>query len=252
MFQPLKSSKELARESWGIYKNQFEVLLGVGLIPFAFSLLSSLLFFQFPIPLFVSFMIYLLFKSLAYPALFFVIKDGIGIWGAYQKAYKFIFGYFWLTFLTLFIILGGFVMGIIPGFIFGFWSFLSIFIFLDGGGGGMYAILRSKKYVQGYFGQIFRRLLPTTILIILIALLITIPVNLINKDFRGYFQDLISIFITPFIMIYSYLIYKNLLIIKPDALIIEDQKRGLLILSFVVGFIAFFGFSFYMLSIFLL
>lgn len=144
-----------------------------------------------------------LFGLWAQVATFFAVKeDGLNFKKALAIAWPKIGPFFWVSLLAGFAVLGGFILFIIPGIIFSIWFCLSVFVFISEDLRGTAALKRSKQLVQGYWWPIFGRLFLIGILISLISSI-------------KFFGPLINIFfMSPFAIVYEYLIYQDLKRIK--------------------------------------
>jgi len=104
------------------------------------------------------------------------------------------------------VILVGGILLIIPGIIFYIYFEFSFFVFVGEGIKGAKALSRSKELVKGYWWQVFLREIVIMIVLFVSAWAIgQIPVI-------GFFLGLVLA--TPFVIIFSYLIYKDLKQIK--------------------------------------
>ncbi|MEW6570666.1 MAG: hypothetical protein AB1390_05770 [Nitrospirota bacterium] len=132
-----------------------------------------------------------------------VSDDTLGFKDALERGSQRIGSFIWLFILLGFIITGGFLLFIVPGIIFTVWFMFSQFILASENEKGMNALLKSKEYVRGFWFDVFLRLF----LIWLISLVIGfIPVA----------GPILSIFFIPFMMVFSFLVYQDLRILKSD------------------------------------
>ena len=106
--------------------------------------------------------------------------------------------YFWVVFLKSIIILGGFLLFIIPGIIFSIWFSLAEYAFVFDDKKGMQALWRSKELVQGYWWPVFGRLLALFLLAVFVSCIHNVGF-LIN-----------FVLVLPFGIIYGYVIYEDL------------------------------------------
>ncbi len=165
-------------QAWTIYKQRLGTFLGVMVIPMlvmivvlaifagggflSVSLLSSkfaaggiglliLLAILFFVIVFIS-------QAWGQTALLYAVKDSqerIGVMESYRRGWHKIFSYWWVSLLAGFIIVGGFLLLIVPGIIFGVWFSLAMFILIAEDIKGMNALLKSREYVKGKWGSIF-------------------------------------------------------------------------------------------------
>ena len=120
--------------------------------------------------------------------------------------------------------MGGYVLLIIPGVIFSIWFSLAAFILIGENITGMNALLKSKKYVEGYWGSVFWRFL---FFIILLGglLVILIIVSGASKTIGEFLKEILSLFGVMMGYIYGYRIYYYLRNIKEDLVFIPSQEE---------------------------
>lgn len=217
---------ELLRKTFQIYKRRIGVFLGIMVIPF----LVYLLFIPFfLLPLFFNLSFIAFYKSLglillpfvlsvmivlgiiafvvnlwASIALLYAVKERdqkIGIKESFTKGWSKILSYWWISILAGLITMVGFLLFIIPGIIFGLWFSLAGYVLVSEDIKGMKALLRSKQLVKGYWWKIFWRFLVLTFIVFLVTFI---------TGFIPFIRNIIYVFITPFSITFSFLIYENL------------------------------------------
>ena len=229
----LKKPTELLSEAWKLYKARWKTLLGIVAIPMLIilaviilgvtltenlknamlsgnlgdslfnSILSLILLF-----IFIAVIIAQIWSQVA---LIYAIKNNgdIGIKESYQKSKSKIKSFFWVSILVGFITMGGFIFFAVPGFIFAVWFAFATFIVITENLKGMDAILKSREYVRGHWWSVLWRFL--FMYIVLFGVMIAASIVLMLVPFLG---NLVSIALTPLIMVYMFLIYDNLRKIK--------------------------------------
>lgn len=106
--------------------------------------------------------------------------------------------FFWVTLLNTLVVMVGFILFIIPGFIFLVWFLFAPYIFISESLNGKLALKRSRELVQGYWWAIFGRFLSVTIIGIILS-------------WSPVVGSIISIFfLTPFSLIFFYVLYEDL------------------------------------------
>ena len=219
----LKGVVQLLKESWQIYRSKIKILLGIVMMPVIFSLLVTFVpwFPEFPAFIFVGILSLaaFLFWLLAVPTLIYAIKENTGIKESYQKGFKIFISYLWVAILVDLIATGGFLLFVIPGILFSIWFSLAIYVLIFEEKKGMSALLRSKDLISGKWWLVFWRFLVLIAIIFVVILVIVFlfktlgieqAVNVLNPVFQ--------LFITPFILIYGILIFKDLKSIKAEIL----------------------------------
>jgi len=225
---------ELLKQTFQIYKSRIGVFIGI----MAVSFLASLLFIPFfllsvlfslsfivfykslgiVLSLFVILIIIVLAVAVlivnlwATVALLYAIKERdkkIGIKESFVMAWHKVFSYWWISILVGFITMLGFFLLIIPGIIFSIWFYLTSYALVFEEKKGMKALLRSKELIKGYWFKVFWKLLALNIIILLIIYIISfIPI----------IKNIVYLFIAPFSVIFSFLIYENLKQLKCSKL----------------------------------
>ncbi len=133
-----------------------------------------------------------------------VADSSLGIRDALAVGWKKLWAFLWLFSIIGYIIAGGYLLFIIPGVIFSVWFIFAQYILASEQIGGMNALLRSKAYVKDRWFDVCIR--------ILVMWAISAGVGMV--PFLGI---ILAFLITPFSMIYSYLIYEELKTLNPDT-----------------------------------
>ncbi len=233
------NSRQILKESWAIYKNLFKTLIAILLIPTAsyllFIILGVIITFIAPGTLkygtvsimpwtiagiiltiiAIGLLIYVYIWATA--AQLFAIKDqaeGINWQEAFKRSKGKIWVFFGTSLLSGLAILGGFILFIIPGIIFGLWFSQSPYIVIEEGLSGSAALKRSKYYIKGRVGQVFGKFfyigIVTIALYIGLGIVLAIFGSLTNikYDDLSWISSIFSLIWTPLITVYSYQIYK--------------------------------------------
>lgn len=235
---PLQEPTELLSEAWELYKAKWKTFLGIVIAPILLILFIFLVFgigafgasffsfsfLEFSVANFITYsvgfvLILVLFLTIfiiqiwSQAALIYAIKENgeIGIKEAYRKSKSKIKQFFWVSLLAGFITMGGFVFFAIPGFIFAIWFSFAAYIVIMEELRGMDAILKSREYVRNYWWPVFWRFLFINLIMIGVMIIAALASMLIPLV-----ADIVSIILTPLIMIYGYLVYQNLKRIKGD------------------------------------
>ena len=270
--EKLKGVIQFFRESWQIYCSKVKTLLGVMAIPVGFSfiglvLLNCLSNTDLKYSLWFSILVAIYYfgsfflRLWAIPALLYNLKENTNFKESYQKSWKILISFIWVYFLLTVILTGGFFFFIIPGILFLVWFFLAIFVLIFEEKRGFDCLFRSKHLISGRFWSVFRRILMPVLIVFIIVILTSLPVSFsewISELRKAQINKIISYFlgllITPFVLIYGSLIYKNLKEIKteisyPFSLKIRRLKYLLpgILGALIIGF----GITIFLLHIFL-
>ncbi|MEZ4156910.1 MAG: hypothetical protein R3B52_03025 [Candidatus Paceibacterota bacterium] len=130
---------------------------------------------------------------------------------ALLKGWKLFVPYLLVTLLVGLITALGLVLLIIPGVIFAVWLAFSVFILMDNEGGIVISINKSKAMVKGYWWPVFGRLLALiAATIAVMAIVGAILSSLFGQEVFEILNQIISILITPLVMLYVKKIYDEL------------------------------------------
>lgn len=166
-------------------------------------------------------------------------REKTGVFDLYKKGFKYIFPFLWIGILSALVSFPGFVFLIIPGVILTVFFQLAHWTMLDNNQFGFDALSKSKKLISGRWWDILARMIIIGIIVYILNLLIGIIVTPISfaTAFIGLswiasiLQWLLSIFITPLTIIFTYLIYQNLTELKPDDDSAPSSKTWMIVLG---------------------
>ncbi|MBI2594852.1 MAG: hypothetical protein HYW38_01160 [Candidatus Colwellbacteria bacterium] len=211
---------DLFSESWKLYRERIGVLTKIMLLPVAFLLVGDLWELLNTVTWFggLSGFIGTVVSFFAALALIFALQEKVQFGESYRLAFRKIWSYGWLTVLSGFATLGGFVMLVIPGIIFVIWFVFAIYVFAIEGEKGMNALLRSREYVRGYWWQVFGR----QIVLVLVALAAVLGLGFIGAilaadEGAAFVINLFTLILAPFITVYLYMLYQNVKSLKPEV-----------------------------------
>jgi hypothetical protein len=212
---------ELFDRSWKIFKSRIGTLIALYLlsgvffiVPFGIFIgigyLFSMFFSGSKMALIVSgglvgMIAGIIAASWGYAAFIFAVADeSLGIKDSLDKGWQRVGAFIWLLSILGFIIMGGFLLFLIPGVIFTVWFAFAQFIIAGEDEKGMNALLKSKEYVKEHWFDVFLRLL--------IVWLISGAIGMVPI-----IGPILSILFMPFMMIFIYLIYEDLRSVKGDV-----------------------------------
>lgn len=247
---------ELLKNSLEIFKRRYKTLIAIFVIPIMIYVILGILaaiggiatvmsafagspFTILFIPVFIIIIITITLISIwSQIALLFSIKDQLGIKESYKKAWHKILSYWWVSILTGFIVLGGFLLFVIPGIVFSLWFSFGIYILINEDIKGLSALLKSKEYVKGRWWGVLLRF----IFLGLIYLAFYIIIIMLNAFKLKTISNIISILgyliFTPVVMIYMYKIYENLKSLKGEFAFSPTKKSKVVFSLFgVLGFL---------------
>ncbi len=223
----LISIGELLSKTWQVYKSKIKVFLGIMLLPVLINIVFFLVaagaglaglagkqFLKISLGGALPFMIVLgiiLFLGViiiglwAQIALLFAIKERkqqIGIKASFAKGWHKIISFLWISILTSLVTMAGFLLLVVPGIIFAVWFSLAPYVLVSEGLKGKKALSRSRQLVKGNWGKVFWRLFIITAISLIISISLSFITNVANL--------IIPLFLTPFVIVYTYLLYENI------------------------------------------
>jgi len=227
----LMSVRELFSESGRVYKEKVGVMVAIAFVPFAatftmvvvlqvlsnlgvgygYGYLSSAMVLVPVVGLAVC------ISFIAALALIYALRDNAGLSDVIGESARKVWGYLWVSGLGSLITLGGLALGIIPGLLFGVWFSIASFIYVFEEERGVAVLLKSREYVRGYTGAVAWRFAVVIFFGMVVSFAVSFPFGLVNKEAKDFMGGVLQILITPFILIYSYQIYKNLVAMKPEV-----------------------------------
>ena len=261
----LPSAGDLLKESWHIFLSRWKTLVSLALIAFLPPLLinlivwglsffypqAGLIFLALISPLLL---LSILFSSWGTLSLIYAISNSnLGFKESLKRGWHKIISYWWVMFLGGLIITGGYMLLIIPGVIFSVWFSLAAFILIEENITGMNALLKSKKYVEGYWGSVFWRFLFFTFLFGGLLVILIIVSGIVSGIISGIFKAIGAFLIEIFSLcgsiigdigltigyIYGYRIYYYLRNIKKDLVFAPSQKEKVwFVVAGIIGIIA--------------
>lgn len=207
---------ELFQESWAIFKSRFITLIGLCLLGIAGFIVPILLAgglasmttvggVPFVSLIALGLLVGILCGTWCYGGfLSAVVDDGLKLKGALERGKGIILPLVWVSFLSAFIVCGGYLLLIIPGIIFSVWFVFGQFVLVQDEARGIGALLKSREYVRGeWFNVAIRLLLIWAVSGIIGAIPLAGP--------------FLSLAFFPYVMIFQYLIFRDLRQIKGDV-----------------------------------
>ena len=161
------------------------------------------------------------FWTRAYIGIFLLVKknyQGEAV-ETYEETKKLFWPYIGLSLLTGLLVLLWSLLLIIPGIIFSFIYSFAIYAFFFEDKRGMSAISRSKEIIKGYFWPVVGRFLFLCLLVWLLMLIFavpmeTLPENSVAAQAWNFVAQIVSLLISPIVLIYVYNIYTDLVKVK--------------------------------------
>ena len=242
---------DLLKRTFSVYKARLGTFLGIMVLPLIYSVFFLILPANLKknlllgISLFIIFWLAVMVTSLwSSVSLLYAIKEReekIGIVESFRKGWHKIISFVWISILAGFITLGGFLLFIIPGIIFAIWFAFPIYVLVSEDLRGMNALFRSKQLVSGKWGSVALRLFTIGVIALVIYSVIFFPLSFfVGKKAADIGDSIISLFLTPFSVTFTFLIYEDLKKFKGEVSF-EPPKRGTKIKFILIGIIGMIG-----------
>lgn len=241
----------LLKETLGIYKKRFTILVKLVLVPIIiFSVASVMLLNSLQSSISASVFITFVLVSIV-GTIYSIVITGATIKMSNLQENLTTAEYFRLSLkmtpalllVLLFsglAVLGGFLLLLIPGLIFGVWFSLSAYSLIHENLRGRAALLRSKELAKGYWWAIFGRILfyQLFLFVVLAGIGVFSAITLLGgMDVMTiqYIVSVVSTLVFPLSIFYPYLIYENLTSIKGPP---RDTNTSSINKFIVIGIIA--------------
>jgi hypothetical protein len=223
-------AKALLSSAWQVYKKHWKLLVKIYLIPVL--ILFAALFAAFLTPSILNLSSVVLGVLLLVVALITVY---VSIWAhaalikavdlihknpAEQVNFKMVFSQgrnkigaiFGASLLAALVTIGGFILLIVPGIIWGVWYSLTSFVVVCEDESAMNAFRASKRYVKGRTASVLGRWVVVGLVYAAISIVIRIVIGTFihGSETAQVVNAVMSLFVTPFVAVYGYLLYVNL------------------------------------------
>jgi hypothetical protein len=238
----LHSISSLFSDSWKLYKERWQVLVEIVLLPtLVIALGYVLLSLGLPFSILGGLIVligYVIFVFSMLP-LVFSLHHTAGVDASYKATIGWFWPFVWVTILEMLAVLGGSIMLIIPGIWLGIALMLMTYVFVIEHRRGLDALRQSKDYIKGYWWAILGRALLLGLIFLAATIIIEIPVMIIaGNAARTLVTMVLTLFFVPFSLIYNYVIFKNLRALKPELAEAQTKKgTGFLKTSAIVGIV---------------
>lgn len=104
----------------------------------------------------------------------------------------------------------GFILLIIPGVILAVWFCMSAYVIVHENKSSIEALKTSRHLVKGRFWPVLARLLILIVIAIIISIIVSIISSTFGQTIRSFLNLVVSLFLTPFIIIYLERVYRSL------------------------------------------
>jgi hypothetical protein len=238
----LRSISSLFSDSWKLYKERWQVLVEIVLLPTLVILLGYVLFYLgLPFSILgglIVFIGYIIFIFSMLPVIF-SLHHAAGADASYKATLGWFWPFVWVTILEILAVMGGFIMLIIPGIWLAVALMLMMYVFVIEHRRGVDALRQSKDYIKGYWWAVLGRVLLLGLIFLAATIIIEIPVTIIaGNAARVLVTMALTLFFVPFSVIYHYIIFENLRALKPELAEAQTKKgTGFIKTSAIVGIV---------------
>jgi hypothetical protein len=236
----LHSISSLFCDSWKLYKERWQVLIEIVLLPVLVIVLGYvLLFLGFPFSIvggLIVFIGYVIFVFSMLPVIF-SLHHIAGVDASYKATIGWFWPFVWVTILDMLAVMGGSIMLIIPGIYLVIALMLMMYVFVIEHRRGVDALRQSKDYVKGYWWAILGRVLLLGLMFFAATIVVEIPIMIIAGNVAHVLVTMLLIlFFIPFSIIYHYIIFENLRALKPELADAQTKKgTGFIKTSAIIG-----------------
>ncbi|MGD1003701.1 MAG: hypothetical protein ABR884_03980 [Minisyncoccia bacterium] len=238
----LRSIGSLFSDSWDLYKERWQVLVEIVLLPtLVVALGYILLYLGFPFSILgglIVFIGYIIFVFSMLPVIF-SLHHTAGVDASYKATIGWFWPFVWVTILEILAVMGGSIMLIIPGIWLGVALMLMMYVFVIEHRRGVDALRQSKDYIKGYWWAVLGRVLLLGLIFLAATIIIEIPVTIIvGNAARVLVTMVLTLFFVPFSVIYHYVIFENLRALKPELADAQTKRgTGFIKTSAIVGIV---------------
>lgn len=227
---------QLFKQSLSSFRSRFKTVMGVMLVPVFFNLLlhfaqlisttqeafsQSLVFSILKVLLWLA---SLYIGAVSTLALVYVAKGGFGFKESYAKSIQNSISYILMLLFASLVIIGNFILLIIPGILFTIWLSLTVYVFAFEDVRGLALLRRSKQLIKGDFWKVVWR---TFIFMPITALILSLPLLILNVLFGDKYNLIttgVLLFVYPVIIFFGLHLYENLADLKKDSFLGEPKK----------------------------
>lgn len=258
----LPGAIELLKESWALFAVNFMTYVGIVLLPmllwgglaavvvgglFGLSLFSVLFsnmgvigYLAVALGVIVAVFAILVLQFWGRVALLSAVRDStsgpVTIIDAFKRSWSMVGAYVWVAFLVSFVVMGGFLLFIIPGIIFMVWFSLATYVVVNENIRGMDALMRAKEYARGKWFPIFLRLVFIGIVILAATYIPAYFITATGIPYLGeILQLLLGVVVGPLGVVYGYLLYRALRRMRGADIPAPTNKWVFITIGFVGG-----------------
>lgn len=143
---------------------------------------------------------------------FAVVNDSLSIREALSAGRMWLWSFLWLNLLMSFIIMGGYLLFIIPGVIFTLWFSISPFVMAEEGETGMSAMLKSREYVKQDWPGVLLRLFVVWLVMMAVGM---VPIAGV----------VLTYIFMPFAAIFVHRVYIDLKAMRGDTVFVPTTRE---------------------------
>ncbi|MEK7538712.1 MAG: hypothetical protein AAB552_02630 [Patescibacteria group bacterium] len=226
----LLGAPALLGKAWTLYKQRWTTFLTIMIAPALLSILvevgsssvknmgaslNPFIFFGVALVMLLALVIINIWSSVALLHAIKGTSEHLSVTASYGRGARHILAFVWISILTTLIVMGGFMLLIIPGIIFAIWFMFATMVVVDDNTKGMNALLKSREYVRGrWWGTWWRMFFVGLIFIPIFIVLFILSYLLTFKFLLPVAGDILStistLFLTPIMMTYMFVLYENL------------------------------------------
>jgi hypothetical protein len=156
---------------------------------------------------------------------------------SYTSSFSYVRSYMWLSVVSLFVVAGGIVLFVAPGFIFLVWFILASYIVVAEGERGLGSLARSREYIRENFWGVVGRLIAFSLLLIPLCVLVV----WVMRSFPGIVVEILGVVVlyllAPLGIVFGFALYSALRSMKPQVREMRMLPQKLFAFAGVLGFV---------------
>ncbi|MDP3996758.1 MAG: hypothetical protein Q8P86_03650 [bacterium] len=223
----LPSGSALMSETWGLYRSKLATLIGVAIVPALVMFLFVNFLNMAPeqggqggamlAGWFSFFILAVLVQIIVYAWGQIAIIEAVSETGeitvaeSFGRAKRKIGSYIWLIILSSFFVMGGSLLFIIPGMIFGIWFVFGVYIIVCENEKGFRALLKSREYMRSRTFKVLWRLFVVGFAALIGSVVLNVAFMPFGKEMGASIARLLfAVVVSPFVAAYMYLLFIRL------------------------------------------
>lgn len=142
--------------------------------------------------------------------------------------------YLWVAVIYNFVVLGGYILLVVPGILFGVWFSMAFYVLILENRKGVEALVRSRELLRGKFWAVVWRFIFLSLAVLVILLPFIIIDSLVGRDL-SWLTRVVSLIVIPIGAAYHTAFFKNLVQVKKEPFVYDKKSGRKFIIAGLVG-----------------